>query len=165
MFMLLHIGVVEPGDEESLGRFVWGTRNNEGRELVEMLRRNGLALADTFFQKKENHKITYRSGRHKTELDLLVVRQEQLRRVNDCKAVAGEYVTTQHKPVVFEVHMKKCKEKRTMGPTNIKWLKCKDEMMVEYREMLSQFFIRDAPGISEKDENRSKSTKVTKVRC
>ena len=30
--------------------------------------------------------------------------------------------------------------------------------------LLSQVFIRDAPGISEKDENRSKSTKVTKVR-
>ena len=29
--------------------------------------------------------------------------------------------------------------------------------------LLSQVFIRDAPGISEKDDNRSKSTKVTKV--
>ena len=46
-------------------------------------------------------------------------RQQQLRRVKDCKALAGEYVTTQHKPVVFEVRMKKWKEKRTMGPKNI----------------------------------------------
>ena len=30
--------------------------------------------------------------------------------------------------------MKKWKERRTMGPKNIKWWKCKDEMMVEYRE-------------------------------
>ena len=66
-------------------------------------------------------KITCRSGRHKTELDLLVVRQQQLRRVKDCKALAGEYVITQHKPVVFEVRMKKWKEKKTiMGPKNIK---------------------------------------------
>ena len=101
---------------------------------MEMLRRNGLAVAGTFFQKKESHKITYRSGRHKTELDLLVVRQQQLRRVKDCKALPGEYVTTQHKPVVLEVRMKKWKEKRTMGPKNIKWWKCKDEMMVEYRK-------------------------------
>ena len=111
-----HIGVVEP-------------------ELVGvMLRRNGLAVAGTFFQKKESHQITYRSGRHKTELDLLVVRQQQLRRIKDCKALAGEYVTTQHKPGVFEVSMKKCKEKRTMGPKNIKWWKCKDEMMLKCRE-------------------------------
>ena len=33
-----------------------------------------------------------------------------------------------------------------------------------FLRLLSQVFIRDAPGISEKDENRSKSTKVTKVR-
>ncbi len=87
----LHIGVVEPGDEESIGRFGWGTRNREGRELVEMLRRNGLVVTGTFFQ-KESHNITYRSGRYKTELDLLVVRQQQLRRVKDCKALAGARV-------------------------------------------------------------------------
>ena len=76
------VGVVEPGDEESIRRFGWGTRNREMRELVEMLRRNGLAVAGTFFQKKESHNITYRSGHNKTELDILVVRQQQLRRVN-----------------------------------------------------------------------------------
>ena len=31
-----HTGVVEPGDEENIGRFGWGTWNREGRELVEM---------------------------------------------------------------------------------------------------------------------------------
>ena len=77
--------VVEPGDEESIGRFGWRTRNREGRELVEMLRRNGLVVAGTFFQKKESQQITYRSGHHKTELDLLVVRQQQLRRVKTTK--------------------------------------------------------------------------------
>ena len=127
-----HIGVVEQGDEESIGRFGWGTRNREGRELVDMLRRNGLAVAGTFFQKKESHKITYRIGRHKTELDLLVVRQQQLRRVKDSNALAGEYVTTQHEPVIFEVRMKKWK--RTMGPKNIKWWKGNDAIMVECRE-------------------------------
>ena len=89
-----HIGVVEPEDEERMGRFGWGTRNREGQELVEMLRRNGLAVEGTFFQ-KENHKTTYKSGRHKTELGVLVVWQQQLRRAKDCKALAGEYVITQ----------------------------------------------------------------------
>ena len=91
-------------------------------------------VAGPFSHKKQSHKITYRSGWHKAELDLLVVRLQQLRRVKDCKALTGEYVTTHHKPVGFEVGMKKWKEKRTMGPKNIKWWKCKVEMMVEYRE-------------------------------
>ena len=102
-----HIGVVEPGDVESIGRFGWGTMNRKGRELVEMLRRNGLAVAGMLFQKKERHNISYRSERYKTELDQLVVRQQQLRRAKDCTAWAGEYVTAQYKPVLFEVRMKK----------------------------------------------------------
>ena len=133
-----HIGVVEPGDEESIDRFGRGTRNREGRELVDMLRRNGLEVTGTFFQKKERHKTTYRSGGHKTELDLLVVRQQQLSWVKDSKALAGEYVMTQHKTVVFEVRMKKRKEKRTVGPMHIKWWKCNDDTMVEYRERVSR---------------------------
>ena len=100
------------------------------------MRRNGLAVAGTFFQKKESRIITYMRGLHKTELDMLVMWQQQLRRVNDCKALEGEYVTTQHTPVIVEVRMKKWKEKRAMGPNNIKWWKCKDEMMVEYRERI-----------------------------
>ena len=58
-----HVGVVEPGEEESVSRYRWGARNREGRALVA---RNGLAVASSFFQKRESHKITYRSGQHKT---------------------------------------------------------------------------------------------------
>ena len=36
-----HICVVEPGDEESIGTFGWGTRNREGRELVDEERVGG----------------------------------------------------------------------------------------------------------------------------
>ena len=61
-----HIGVVEPGEEDSIGIFGWGTGNREGRDLVEILKMNGLAVAGTLFQDKESHNITYMSGRHKT---------------------------------------------------------------------------------------------------
>ena len=39
--------------------FGWGERNREGRELVELVMRNGLALAGTFFKKREKHTIAY----------------------------------------------------------------------------------------------------------
>ena len=61
-----HVGVVEPGEEESFGRYGWRARNREGRALVELVERNWLAVASSFFQKRESHKITYRSGQHKT---------------------------------------------------------------------------------------------------
>ena len=67
-----HIGETEPGEEENVGKFGWGTRNREGQALVELIARNGLAFVGSFFQKRESHKITYRSGHHKTELDLVL---------------------------------------------------------------------------------------------
>ena len=54
-----HVGTAETG-EESVGVFGWGTRNREGRELVELVMRNRLAMAGTFFKKQENHKISYK---------------------------------------------------------------------------------------------------------
>ena len=36
--------------------------------------------------------------------------------------------------------MKKWKDKRTMGPKNIKWWKCKDEMVVEYMERVRRTY-------------------------
>ena len=86
----------ELGDEENMGRFGWGTRNREGQELVEMLR-DGLAVAGTFFQ-KESHKITYRSGRHKTARPnggaaKTAQEGEGLQRVG---GRVGIYVITQH---------------------------------------------------------------------
>ena len=65
--------------------------------------RNELAVAGTFFKKRENHKISYRSGQHKTELDLLVVKRQQMWSVKDCNFIAGEHVDT----LVFVVRMQK----------------------------------------------------------
>ena len=57
-----HVGTAETGEEESVGGFGRGTRNREGRELVEVVMRNGLAVAGTFLKKRENHNISHRSG-------------------------------------------------------------------------------------------------------
>ena len=42
-------------------------------------------------------------------------------KVKDCKAVAGDHVTTQHKPVVFVVRMKKRREAKSRGQNIIRW--------------------------------------------
>ena len=68
-------GVAELGEEECFGKFGWGMRNRQGQELVEVVAKNGKAIARSFFQKRESHKITCRSVHHRTELDLVVVRK------------------------------------------------------------------------------------------
>ena len=81
----VHVGAAEQGEEECFGKFGWEKRNREGRELMELVARNGMAIARSFFQKRESHNITDRSGHYRTELDLVVVRKRQLWRVKDCK--------------------------------------------------------------------------------
>ena len=52
--------------EETVGKYGWDTRNREGQDLVEMLVKNQLVVVNSFFQKRESHKITHRSGNNRT---------------------------------------------------------------------------------------------------
>ena len=76
-----------------------------------------MAIAGSFFQKRDSHKITHMSGQHRMELYLLVVRKQQLWRIKDCKAVV--------------VHMKKRRQVKNMVQKMIRWGKCKDNVTVE----------------------------------
>ena len=51
--------------------------------------------------------------------------------------MAGEHVTTQHKPVVFVVRMHKKKQTKTVGRRTIKWWRCKGDVAVEYKERVT----------------------------
>ena len=76
-FFNVHVGVAGPVKRNVVVNLV-GERGIEGQELVEPVARNGMAIAGSFFQKRESHEITYRSGQQRTELDLVVVRKRQL---------------------------------------------------------------------------------------
>ena len=60
-----HVGKRQ-NSEESVGKYGWGSRNREGHDLVGMLTRNKLVVVNSFFQKRESHKITYKSGNNRT---------------------------------------------------------------------------------------------------
>ena len=98
--------------EEIVGKYRWGSRNREGQNLVEMLARNQLVVVNAIFQKWESHKITYRSGNSRTEIDLLFVKSCQRIKVRDCKVLAGEHITSQHKPLVYEMWIGRDKERK-----------------------------------------------------
>jgi len=86
-----HMGVVLLWEEECCGKFCCGPKNINGQKLLELVARNGMAIAGSFFQKWESHKIAERSGHHRTEVNLVVMRKQQLWRVKDCKTLAGEH--------------------------------------------------------------------------
>ena len=54
-----------------------------------------LALANTFFSKKEQRLITYKSGGNSSQIDVIVTRRADLKEMRDCKT--GEDVVSQHR--------------------------------------------------------------------
>ncbi|KAK3565777.1 hypothetical protein QTP86_015040 [Hemibagrus guttatus] len=50
------------GDEEVMGKFGVKERNLEGQMVVDFAKRMDMAVVNTYFQKREEHRVTYKSG-------------------------------------------------------------------------------------------------------
>ena len=50
------------GDEEIMWRYGAGTRNKEGSMVVNFGKRIDLAIVNTYFKKKDEHKVTNKSS-------------------------------------------------------------------------------------------------------
>ena len=63
----------------------YGIRNTEGERLLEMAEGLDLFVANTGFQKKTQHLVTYKSGLHESQIDFLLTRKRDRRTIMDCK--------------------------------------------------------------------------------
>ena len=86
----------------------------------------------------------------------MLIRKQQLWRINDCKAIAGEHITTQHKPVVFVVRMNRTKPNKIVGRRTIKWWKCIDGVAIEYRERVKVKYEERGDVVDDVDEEWKK---------
>ncbi|KAK3547836.1 hypothetical protein QTP86_031968, partial [Hemibagrus guttatus] len=57
-----HVGEGNTGDEEVMGKFGVKERNLEGQMVVDFAKRMYMAVVNTYFQKREEHRVTYKSG-------------------------------------------------------------------------------------------------------
>ena len=57
------------GDEEVMGRYGTGTRNKEGSIVVDFAKTMDLEVVNTYFKKKDEHWVTYKSGGKSTQVD------------------------------------------------------------------------------------------------
>ena len=61
-----HVGKGNIGDKEIMGRYGAGTRNKEGSMVVDFRKRMDLAIFNTYFKKKDEHRVTNKSERKST---------------------------------------------------------------------------------------------------
>ncbi|KAK2889870.1 hypothetical protein Q8A73_018170 [Channa argus] len=76
-----HVGEGNRGDETVMGRFGVQDRNAEGQMVVDFAKRMEMAVVNTFFQKRQEHRVTYKSGGRSTQVDYILCRQKAYDRV------------------------------------------------------------------------------------
>ncbi|KAK3572941.1 hypothetical protein QTP86_010545 [Hemibagrus guttatus] len=106
-----HVGEGNTGDEEVMGKFGVKERNLEGQMVVDFAKRMDMAVVNTYFQKREEHRVTYKSGGRRTQVDYILCRRGNLKEISDCKVVVGESVARQHRMVVCRMTLMVCKKK------------------------------------------------------
>ncbi|KAK3563965.1 hypothetical protein QTP86_006216 [Hemibagrus guttatus] len=134
-----HVGEGNTGDEEVMGKFGVKERNLEGQMVVDFAKRMDMGVVNTYFQKREEHRVTYKSGGRRTQVDYILCRRGNLKEISDCKVVVGESVARQHRMVVCRMTLMVCKTKRSMIEKKTKWWKLKkEECCEEFRQKLRQ---------------------------
>jgi exonuclease III len=59
-----HVGATNVGFERVYGGFGYGSRNQEGEDVLNFALAYDLLIANTLFRKREFHLVTFRSGQH-----------------------------------------------------------------------------------------------------
>ncbi|KAK3545315.1 hypothetical protein QTP70_003668 [Hemibagrus guttatus] len=134
-----HVGEGNTGDEEVMGKFGVKEKNLEGQMVVDFAKRMDMGVVNTYFQKREEHRVTYKSGGRSTQVDYILCRRGNLKEISDCKVVVGESVARQHRMVVCRMTLMVCKKKRSEIEKKTKWWKLKkEECCEEFRQKLRQ---------------------------
>ena len=134
-----HVGEDNVDCKDVMGRHGFGTRNAGGERIVEFASRTSMAVLNTYFTKKDEHKITYKSGGRRTQIDYILCRRENLKEVADCKTLVGEHVTTQHRLVVCKIQFETKPKIPVQVKPRIRWWKLKeDEVRKDFKQKVGQ---------------------------
>ena len=100
-----------------------GERNAEGESIVDFAMSFDMAIVNTFFKKKREHLITYRSGGRSSQIDYLLYKRSKLLEVKNCKVIPGDHVAPQHRLVCMDLNLKRERKTKTKVVRKIRWYK------------------------------------------
>ncbi|XP_043687611.1 craniofacial development protein 2-like [Telopea speciosissima] len=100
-----HVGRDRRGYEEVHRGYGVGERNEEGISVLDFAIAFDLCIANTFFEKRHEHLLTYKSGQHASQIDFFLTRRSDKLLCKNCKVIPGESLTTQHRLMVLDMHL------------------------------------------------------------
>ena len=134
-----HVGEGNRGDEAVMGRHGYKKRNAEGQSLVDFAVRKDMAVVNTYFKKKEEQRVTFKSGGRCSQVDYILCRRVNLKYVSDCKVVVGESITSQHRTVVCRMRLVVKEKKSVRLEPKIKWWRLKEkDCQIKFRDEVTQ---------------------------
>ena len=138
-----HMGKGNIRDEEITGRHRAGTRNKEGSMVVNFWENMDLAIINIYIKKKHKHRVTYKSGGKSAQVDYVMSRRRNLKKMCDCKVTVNECVAKQHHMVVCKVTLMVKKKKPEKVKPKIRWWELKETSCQQaFRQEVTRSLVR-----------------------
>ena len=116
-----HVGEGNIADEEIMGRYGARRKNKEGSMVADFRKRMDLAIVNIYFKKKDEHRVTYKSGGKSNQVDYVMCRRRNLKEMCDCKVIVNECVAKQHRMVLCKMALMVKKKKAENVKSKIRW--------------------------------------------
>ena len=78
----------------------------EGRRVLDFAVSFDLVIANTFFRKREEHYITYKSGGNKAQINFMIYRKSNLVEIKNCKVIPRDHVAPLSSLVVMDLNVR-----------------------------------------------------------
>ncbi|KAH1202974.1 LINE-1 retrotransposable element ORF2 protein [Glycine max] len=158
-----HVGSVARGFEGVHGGFGLGEMNGEGKSILEFSEALDLSIANTWFKKREEHLITYKSGGTCSQIDFFLIRKSDRKYCLNCKVILGESLTTQHRVLVMDVSIRdRAKRRSPLVASRIKWWHLKGEKQGIFQQKIWEGWCGQSQG-SANDMWNKMSQEIIKV--
>jgi hypothetical protein len=85
-----HVGSIRICLDGAHGGFGYGSRNQEGEDILNFALAYDLIIAKTLFRKRVSHLVTFSSGQHCSQINFILARRDDRHACLDCKVIPRE---------------------------------------------------------------------------
>ena len=104
-----HVGKRLDGFDDVMRCFGLRERNQEG-EMLRLCQEHNMKVMNTYFKKRREHLITYKSGNIEMQIEYIYREKEEIK-IKSCKVIPGEECLTQHRLLCADLLVKEMRKK------------------------------------------------------